>query len=161
MNKIRLLLMSCCLATIVVFVGFIPPILAASAESDLEKRIEGFTLANGLQVLMLERHISPTVSLYIRYRVGAVDERDGKTGLAHFLEHMMFKGTKTIGARNYKQEQRILRQIAKTGQELDVETAKGPKGNIHKINKLKEHLKVLQEKHKPLIASNEIDRLVY
>ena len=48
---------------------------------------------------MVERHLSPTVSLYIRHRAGAVDERDGKTGTAHLLEHMLFKGTRTIGTR--------------------------------------------------------------
>lgn len=51
-------------------------------------------LANGLKVLVLEDHKSPLAVFEVWYRVGAMDERTGKTGLSHLLEHMMFKGTK-------------------------------------------------------------------
>jgi len=55
------------------------------------------TLDNGLRVLLLEDHRSPIVSVQMWYRVGSRNERVGATGLAHFLEHMMFKGTPTNG----------------------------------------------------------------
>ncbi|MGH7357027.1 MAG: M16 family metallopeptidase [Candidatus Rokuibacteriota bacterium] len=55
------------------------------------------TLDNGLRVLLLEDHRSPIVSVQVWYRVGGRNERPGATGLAHFLEHMMFKGTKRHG----------------------------------------------------------------
>ncbi|MBI3108197.1 MAG: insulinase family protein [Candidatus Rokubacteria bacterium] len=55
------------------------------------------TLDNGLRVLILEDRRSPIVSVQIWYRVGSRNERPGATGLAHFLEHMMFKGTLTHG----------------------------------------------------------------
>ena len=55
------------------------------------------TLDNGLRVLVLEDHRSPIVSVQVWYRVGSRNERPGATGLAHFLEHMMFKGTPTHG----------------------------------------------------------------
>jgi zinc protease len=55
------------------------------------------TLDNGLRVLVLEDHRSPVVSIQMWYRVGSRNERPGATGLAHFLEHMMFKGTPTHG----------------------------------------------------------------
>ncbi len=55
------------------------------------------TLDNGLRVLVLEDHRSPVVSVQVWYRVGSRNERPGATGLAHFLEHMMFKGTPTHG----------------------------------------------------------------
>ena len=55
------------------------------------------TLDNGLRVLILEDHRSPIVSVQTWYRVGSRNERVGATGLAHFLEHMMFKGTPTHG----------------------------------------------------------------
>ncbi len=55
------------------------------------------TLDNGLRVLVLEDHRSPVISVQIWYRVGSRNERPGATGLAHFLEHMMFKGTPTHG----------------------------------------------------------------
>lgn len=55
------------------------------------------TLDNGLRVLVLEDHRSPVVSTQVWYRVGSRNERPGATGLAHFLEHMMFKGTPRHG----------------------------------------------------------------
>jgi zinc protease len=55
------------------------------------------TLDNGLRVLVLEDRRSPIVSVQVWYRVGSRNERPGATGLAHFLEHMMFKGTPTRG----------------------------------------------------------------
>jgi zinc protease len=55
-----------------------------------------FTLANGLQVVVVENHRAPVVTHMVWYRCGAADEKPGKTGIAHFLEHLMFKGTKTM-----------------------------------------------------------------
>ena len=55
------------------------------------------TLDNGLRVLILEDRRSPIVSVQVWYKVGSRNERPGATGLAHFLEHMMFKGTPTHG----------------------------------------------------------------
>ena len=50
-------------------------------------------LDNGFRALLVERHSLPVVASTIWYRVGSKDERTGETGLSHFLEHMMFKGT--------------------------------------------------------------------
>jgi zinc protease len=55
------------------------------------------TLDNGLRVLLLEDHRSPVVSFQMWYRVGSRNEQPGGTGIAHFLEHMMFKGTPAYG----------------------------------------------------------------
>jgi zinc protease len=55
-------------------------------------------LSNGLRVIVTEDHRAPTAVHMVWYRVGAVDEVDGHSGLAHALEHMMFKGTKTVPA---------------------------------------------------------------
>ena len=126
---------------------------------DLEKKVVKFKLKNGITVLMLERHISPTVSLYIRHRIGAVDEVEGESGAAHFLEHMMFKGTKTIGTRNYPAEKKILDAIEKTGNALDLERKKGAKADIQIIEKLTAQLKKLQDQDKKYFIPNEIDRL--
>jgi zinc protease len=59
------------------------------------------TLPNGLQVLMAEDHKSPLAVFQIWYRVGSMDESFGKTGLSHVLEHMMFKGTKKYGSKEF------------------------------------------------------------
>ena len=52
-----------------------------------------FTLQNGLQVLVIEDHRTPVVTQMVWYKVGSADETPGKSGLAHFLEHLMSKGT--------------------------------------------------------------------
>jgi len=55
------------------------------------------TLANGLRVIVKEDHRAPTVVHMVWYRAGAMDEVDGASGVAHVLEHMMFKGTRSLG----------------------------------------------------------------
>ncbi len=55
-----------------------------------------FTLKNGLQVLVIPDHRAPVVTQMIWYKVGAADEPPGSSGIAHFLEHLMFKGTDLI-----------------------------------------------------------------
>ena len=68
------------------------------------------TLDNGLRVLLQEDHRSPVASFQIWYRVGSRDERVGLTGLSHYLEHMMFKGTPTYGPRVYLEADRDRRR---------------------------------------------------
>ena len=68
--------------------GFAPPAGAATDAS-----VAHFTLANGLEVVVVPDHRAPVVTHMIWYKVGAADETAGKSGLAHFLEHLMFKGT--------------------------------------------------------------------
>lgn len=57
--------------------------------------VSHFTLSNGLEVVVIEDRRAPVVVQMVWYRVGSADEQPGKTGIAHFLEHLMFKGTKT------------------------------------------------------------------
>ncbi|MBC2836176.1 M16 family metallopeptidase [Paragemmobacter straminiformis] len=59
--------------------------------------VSTFKLANGLEVVVIEDHRAPVVVHMVWYRVGSADEPAGKSGIAHFLEHLMFKGTKTLG----------------------------------------------------------------
>jgi zinc protease len=57
---------------------------------------ETFTLANGLQVVVISNHRSPIITHMVWYKAGAADEVWGKSGIAHFLEHLMFRGTREI-----------------------------------------------------------------
>jgi zinc protease len=65
--------------------------------------IKEFRLSNGLEVLILEDHAVPLVTVQVWYRVGSRNERPGITGISHFLEHMMFKGTPKYGPGLYSQ----------------------------------------------------------
>ncbi|HXG52109.1 MAG TPA: pitrilysin family protein [candidate division Zixibacteria bacterium] len=71
--------------------------------------MQEFVLDNGLKVLLLEDRKSPAVTFQVWYRVGSRNEKDGKSGLSHFLEHMLFKGTAKVGPEEYS------RIIAKNG----------------------------------------------
>lgn len=62
---------------------------------DIAPDLSTFTLANGLQVVVIPDHRAPVVTHMVWYRAGAADELPGKSGIAHFLEHLMFKGTKS------------------------------------------------------------------
>jgi zinc protease len=93
-----------CFALLLGFVFFLLNFDSAHAAP-----VQEFMLDNGLKVLLSEDHKSPAVTFQVWYRVGARNEKDGKSGLAHFLEHMLFKGTPTTGPEEYS------RIIAKNG----------------------------------------------
>ena len=80
-----------------------------SSEVSHATAVKEFVLDNGLKVFLLEDHKSPAVTFQVWYRVGSRNEKDGKSGLSHFLEHMMFKGTPSIRPEEYS------RIIAKNG----------------------------------------------
>ncbi len=69
--------------------------LVAAAPAALANPFET-TLANGLRVIVKEDHRAPTVVHMVWYRAGSIDEKDGWSGVAHALEHLMFKGTKNL-----------------------------------------------------------------
>jgi zinc protease len=72
-------------------------LLALAAAAPAQAKMfdaDSFTLANGLEVVVLPNHRAPIVTQMVWYKVGAADEAPGKTGIAHFLEHLMFRGTK-------------------------------------------------------------------
>lgn len=93
-------------------------VLFAAAPSLAERVIE-HRLANGLTILMVERHQTPVVSINITFAVGGINEQFGQTGLAHLYEHMAFKGTRLVGTTNYEKEKPILDELASVGAELD------------------------------------------
>ncbi len=68
-------------------------LLLSPSRQQTGTRPETFTLDNGLNVIVIPDHRTPVVTQMIWYKVGSADETPGKSGLAHFLEHLMFKGT--------------------------------------------------------------------
>jgi zinc protease len=68
-------------------------IMAATAALALNIDVKTFTLSNGLQVVVIPDHRAPVVTHMVWYKVGAADEPQGQAGIAHFLEHLLFKGT--------------------------------------------------------------------
>lgn len=87
-------------------------LLATAAASQDPPRplvpIERFVLDNGMTFLLVDRPESPTISAGWVAAVGSADDPDGRTGLSHMLEHMMFKGTRTLGTRNLARDLELL-----------------------------------------------------
>jgi zinc protease len=78
------------------FLPVLPP--PAGAATTAIPAPQARTLANGLKVVVIEDHAAPVAQVHMWYRFGALDETPGKTGLAHALEHMMFRGTHDLSS---------------------------------------------------------------
>lgn len=90
----------------------------ARAEPDLRQMVVEHRLANGMKFLLVRRPGAPVFTAYLRVKAGGADERPGKTGLAHLLEHLAFKGTPVVGTRDWAQEEPVLAELAAAGDEL-------------------------------------------
>ena len=111
--------------------------LAMSAE------VQEFKLDNGLKIVVQEDHRAPVIVSQVWYRAGALDEVNGKTGVAHVLEHMMFKGTKAVPAGKFS------RLIA----------AAGGKENAFTAQDQTTYFQQLEKSNLPLSMKLEADRM--
>lgn len=84
-----------------------------------EKNIRKRTLPNGLRVILMKQTSSPTIACYLKIGVGSANESFDQAGTAHFLEHLLFKGTDRLGTLNYDQEKAYLDQIEADGERID------------------------------------------
>ncbi|MEI9814557.1 MAG: pitrilysin family protein [Acidobacteriota bacterium] len=138
----------------------LPALLHAQSLTDFEKKVTTFKLANGLQFLVIERHDAPVVSFHTYVNAGAVDDPSGSTGLAHMFEHMAFKGTPTIGTKNWPKEKAALDAIERAYDKLDAERNKGFRSDKAKIESLEASVKDAIATADSYVESNEYDRIV-
>ena len=87
--------------------------VAAAAAQKPRIEVTEVTVGNGMRWLLFPRHDAPTVSAGWVAHVGSVNEREGITGISHLFEHMMFKGTRTIGTRDIAADLRIIEEQEK------------------------------------------------
>jgi zinc protease len=106
-----------------------PGVASAAADS----KVSDFKLANGLEFVVVPDHRAPVVTHMIWYKVGAADETPGKSGLAHFLEHLMFKGTVRNPGDSFSQ------QVAAMGGQENAFTSSDYTGFFQRVPR--EHLK--------------------
>jgi len=125
----------------------------------LEDKVVEHTLKNGMKLLMVERHTSPTVSAWIRFRVGSVDERSDERGLAHLLEHMLFKGTTTLGTKDYGAEKPVLDKIEQTAQALIAEKGRRDKADAARVAELEKQLASLEAEASKYVIKDEFFEL--
>ncbi|HHT9120602.1 MAG TPA: M16 family metallopeptidase [Candidatus Hypogeohydataceae bacterium YC41] len=142
------------LCTLFFFLILAQPGLISSQELRLD--VEEHVLRNGLKILTLERHKSPTVSLRIVYKVGSVDERPGITGVSHLFEHMMFKGTKLFGTKDWSIEEPLLKREEELVVALDKERGKGEAADQGKIKAVEAELEEVRKKLKDEAVKDEI-----
>ncbi len=113
-------------------------LLAAPADAaPATTNVSHFKLANGLEVVVLPDRRAPVVTHMIWYRVGSADEPPGKSGIAHFLEHLMFKGTAKNPSGRFSQV------VATIGGQENAFTSNDYTGYFQRVSK--EHLKTLME----------------
>jgi predicted Zn-dependent peptidase len=137
-----------------------PGLLLAQNLQEFEKKVTEFTLPNGLHFIMLERHEAPVVSFHTFVNAGSVDDPGGKTGLAHMFEHMAFKGTTTIGAKNYAEEKKALDAIEAVYDQLDAERNLGFRSDPKKIQALEAGLKAAIDKAASYVDQNAYVRII-
>lgn len=82
-----------------------------SALSDMISRVRTYTLSNGIKVIFYQRGEAPVFAGAVVVRVGGSDEVAGQTGISHLFEHMAFKGSRTIGTKDYSSERRLLSRL--------------------------------------------------
>ncbi len=141
----------------VLFLILLTPALIAQDLAKFEKDLTEFTLDNGLKFLVLERHDAPVVTCFTHVDVGSVDEVKGITGLAHIFEHMAFKGTSTIGARDHKEEAKVLTRIDETFLSLRREIEKVDATDPNRVAKLRQQLKQLQQEAQKFLVHDEFE----
>ena len=130
-------------------------------------------LPNGMRMLLVERHDDPGIAGGWVAHVGSANERPGITGIAHLFEHMMFKGTPTIGTKDYAQdlqiiadqerlrdeirkEEAIMRQQYRHGEITDVLS---PESKTPRYLELEKQFNVLIQKQRDILVKNEFDRI--
>ncbi len=133
--------------------------LSLMAQSHFAGRVVEHRLSNGMRVLILPRRQSPTVAFYILHRVGGVDEESGRTGVTHMLEHMLFKGTTTVGTRDYEKEKPIWDEIERLYDQIEAERAKGDKADRERIAQLREREQELLQEVSQYLIPQEYDRI--
>ncbi|MGB7077891.1 MAG: pitrilysin family protein [Xanthobacteraceae bacterium] len=129
-----------------------PAALAAPAADG--PAVASFTLSNGLQVVVVQDHRAPVVTHMIWYKVGAADETPGKSGLAHFLEHLMFKGTTNNPGTAFE------RDVAESGGQENAFTASDYTGFYERVPRehLKEMMALEADRMTGLVLSDDVVR---
>ncbi len=84
---------------------------SASALGEMVSKVQTYTLSNGIKVIFYRRGDAPVFAGAVVVRVGGSDEVMGQTGISHLFEHMAFKGTRTVGTKDYGTERRLLQRL--------------------------------------------------
>ncbi len=149
---------------------FAPCCLAAERP---EIAVEEFRLGNGMQWLLFPRHDSPTIAAGWLAKVGSANERPGITGISHFFEHMMFKGTRSIGTRDIDadlkliEEQEALREqmraelggVRERLRRGEIDDLWKPENQSQRYRELDQQFDALVQKQREIILKDQLDQI--
>ncbi|MFB2880152.1 M16 family metallopeptidase [Floridanema aerugineum] len=121
------------------------------------QRITEFKLDNGMKFIVLERNQAPVVSFLTYADVGGANEPEGKTGVAHFLEHLAFKGTTRIGTKDYQAEKPILDKLDSLWQQIQSAKAAGKQ---QEVTQLQAEFQKVEAQAAELVKQNELGQIV-
>jgi predicted Zn-dependent peptidase len=130
-------------------------------------------LANGMRLLLVERHDEPSVAGGWVAHVGSSNERPGITGIAHLFEHMMFKGTPSIGTKNYQKDLEVIAAQERVRDEIRQEEKKmriayrhgeiddllKPENKTPRYRELEAEFNKLIAEQRDILVKNEFDRI--
>ncbi len=131
-------------------------------------------LANGMRLLMVERHDETTVAGGWVAHVGSSNEKPGMTGIAHLFEHMMFKGTHIIGTKNFQKDLEIIAEQERVRDEMRQEESKmraayrhgeiddlmKPENKTERYRELEKEFNGLIEEQRKVLVKNEFDQIL-
>ena len=133
--------------------------MAAQERPVPELPVTELTLDNGLRLLVLPRAASPTVAFVVQYAVGGVNEVLGSTGTAHLLEHMLFKGTTTIGTRDIETELGLFSSMDLVNDSILTELSEASPDST-RVAQLEDRVRSLESLARAPVVSNEFDRIL-
>ncbi|MBP9144142.1 MAG: insulinase family protein [Thermoanaerobaculia bacterium] len=148
------------------------PVLGASGQK-AEVPVAEFTLANGMKFLVVTRPAQATVMGGWVAHVGSANERPGITGVAHFFEHMMFKGSRVIGTRDAMRDQEIIADQERLQEQIRTEYSRqreryrkgeiddpfSPANRTPELEKLEAEFQKLVEEQRGLMVKDEFDKI--
>jgi predicted Zn-dependent peptidase len=135
--------------------------------------VKELTLPNGMKWLLFENHDSPTVAAGWTARVGSVNERPGITGISHFFEHMMFKGTRVIGTKDAEADLKLIEEQEKVRDQMRAEMSvmrerlrrgaiddlQKPESRTERYQELEKRFDELVQKQRETIVKDQMDQI--
>ena len=142
---------------------FVPLLSAIAVSQDVasfEKKTQVKTLANGLTIVVCERHEAPVFSFYTHVDAGSAQDPKGETGMAHMFEHMAFKGTPTIGTTDYSAEKVAMQKEEEAYLALQRERLKRVASDPKKAEDLEKAFLQAQEEADQYVKKNEFGEII-
>lgn len=127
---------------------------------DLRQRVKRLKLDNGMTALFLKREGAPVFSTQLKVKVGNIEEDKGAYGLAHFFEHMAFKGTSKIGTTDFETESKLMAKIEEVGTQLVELKKRGRPATDPQVTELLKTRQTLESEHNNLLVKSEFNQIL-